>query len=286
MANRLGRHTRAPVASSAAARHERTHAPATRPRASDSGCANLWVCPSLCPRLRSSTSVATRRRRASPSTASARRGTVSEPSRKLPLQAGVDLDRLCARLRAINAVAPQLRASHSQLPVASILNRRAYAREGPPPLDAEDAPAYSDQRSRGHVFKRAPSFLLPNPLEAAHEPRKASAHPVGRPAMQASPAARAGVRLGDDCSGRVFARPKEGLAERRTRLSERSLRRLRPRRRGGRSAQVRHAASARRRRRRRRAGRRVRRGWRRAAPRPLRPFLPPSRCTPTAVSAR
>ncbi|EOD16708.1 hypothetical protein EMIHUDRAFT_75934 [Emiliania huxleyi CCMP1516] len=71
----------------------------------------------------------------------------------LPLQAGVDLDRLCARLRAINAVAPQLRASHSQLPVASILNRRAYAREGPPPLDAEDAPAYSDQRSRGHVYR-------------------------------------------------------------------------------------------------------------------------------------
>ena len=123
----------------------------------------------------------TRRRRASPSTASARRGPVSEPSRKLPLQAGVDLDRLCARLRAINAVAPQLRASHSQLPVASILNRRAYAREGPPPLDAEDAPAYSDQRSRGHVFKRAPSFLLPNPLDAAHEPRKASAHPLVEP---------------------------------------------------------------------------------------------------------
>ncbi|EOD36296.1 hypothetical protein EMIHUDRAFT_70806 [Emiliania huxleyi CCMP1516] len=74
-------------------------------------------------------------------------------SAALPLQAGVDLDRLCARLRAINAVAPQLRASHSQLPVASILNRRAYAREGPPPLDAEDAPAYSDQRSRGHVYR-------------------------------------------------------------------------------------------------------------------------------------
>mmetsp|Transcript_5231 Transcript_5231/g.15073 ORF Transcript_5231/g.15073 Transcript_5231/m.15073 type:complete len:230 (-) Transcript_5231:156-845(-) len=77
----------------------------------------------------------------------------------------------------------------------------------------------------------------------------------------------------------LSCRARRGAAGRR-------LLRLRPRRRGGRSAQVRHAASARRRRRRRRAGRRVRRGWRRAAPRPLRPFLPPSRCTPTAASAR